>query len=253
MTLRIEQWHQRYMQQASWTKNLRHYIYEKVNISRSKRILDIGCGTGILENELNSLYCTKAFGLDIQRSPVILAKGYAPNSLFMVGDGLSLPFITGTFDVTFCHFLLLWLDKPSVALTEMTRVTIPGGTVMALAEPDYGGRIDYPPELTQIGTWQTQALKDQGANPFIGREVRKLFTEAGLKNVEAGVLGGEWKDEFHAGDFEMEWTVIQSDLHDNEQFLAQQSEYRKIELDAHRLYKHILFVPTFYAMGVVEG
>ena len=32
---------------------------------------------------------------------------------------------------------------------------------MALAEPDYGGRIDYPEQLGHIGRWQAQALRKQ--------------------------------------------------------------------------------------------
>ena len=62
----------------------------------------------------------------------------------------------------------------------MVRVTHPGGFVLALAEPDYGGRIDYPTELSQIGDWQKNALKQQGANPLMGRELRSIFSHAGI-------------------------------------------------------------------------
>jgi len=40
----------------------------------------------------------------------------------------------------------------------------PGGTVIALAEPDHLARIDHPKELWKLAELQTQALIKQGAN-----------------------------------------------------------------------------------------
>ena len=37
------------------------------------------------------------------------------------------PFTNASFDLTFCHYLLLWLKDPLSAIKEMKRVTRPGG------------------------------------------------------------------------------------------------------------------------------
>ena len=89
-----------------------------------------------------------------------------------LGDAHQLPLADGCFDVCLCHFLLLWVTDPIQVLQEMYRVTRSGGVVMALAEPDYGSRIDYPQELSLLGKWQMDSLEQQGADPFIGRKLR---------------------------------------------------------------------------------
>ena len=213
MTLSMSQWHQRYLQQANWTRNLRKYIYDQAEIQQAKKILDIGCGTGVLENELNRLTPSKVYGLDIDVKPLQIARKYAPESKYTVSDCLHLPHQNREFDITLCHFLLLWVKSTLNAIQEMVRVTRPNGFVIALAEPDYGGRIDYPTALSQIGNWQITALKQQGANPLIGRELRSLFTQAGLVNIKTGVLGGQWDVNEPIEDIKLEWEVIQSDLH----------------------------------------
>lgn len=253
MTLSMAKWHQRYLQQAHWTKNLRKYIYDHVGITRAKNILDIGCGTGVLGYELNRLTSAKVYGLDINPRTLDIAKEYSPNSIYSVGDCSHLPYQFGAFDVTLCHFLLLWVTDPLSAIEEMVRVTRPHGFVLALAEPDYGGRIDYPLELFQIGLWQMTALKEQGANPLMGRELRSIFTRAGLINIEVGVLGGQWGKHMTNLDLGLEWEVIQSDLEKNKDFIKQADHLKTIEQSSREAHHRILFVPTFYAIGMVRG
>jgi ubiquinone/menaquinone biosynthesis C-methylase UbiE len=253
MSLSTYQWHQRYQQQARWTQNLRQFLYDQVGIQRAHKILDIGCGTGVLENELNQISSSHVFGLDIDFSPLRVAMEYALKSTYTVGDGLFIPFQSGIFDITMCHFLLLWVNKPLRVLEEMARVTRPQGFVLALAEPDYGGRIDYPPDLAQVGTWQTESLKQQKANPFMGRELRSIFSQVGLENVEVGVLGGQWGEEMSDQDIQLEWEVLQLDLLQNMEFTLQVDKFKALELASRRAHQRILFVPTFYAFGKVKG
>jgi len=61
------------------------------------------------------------------------------------GDASRLPFADGFFDLTYCHYLFLWLKHPLQALQEMKRVTRPGGWVATFAEPDYEGISLIPP------------------------------------------------------------------------------------------------------------
>jgi ubiquinone/menaquinone biosynthesis C-methylase UbiE len=253
MSLTTFQWHRRYQQQACWTQRLRNYLYEQVGIQHTQKILDIGCGTGVLENELNQLSSSQIFGLDIDLSPLRIAIDYAPKTIYTIGDGLCTPYQPGIFDITMCHFLLLWVKEPQIVVEEMVRVTRPGGFVLALAEPDYGGRIDYPLDLSQIGLWQTEALRQQKANPFMGRELRSIFSQVGLENIEVGVLGGRWGEEGSDEDIQLEWEVLQSDLQDNSEFTLHADKFKSLELASRRAHQRILFVPTFYALGKVKG
>ena len=39
-------WHKRYTQQATWTRDLRSYLFEKAGLANARRVLEVGCGTG---------------------------------------------------------------------------------------------------------------------------------------------------------------------------------------------------------------
>jgi len=78
-------------------------------------------------------------------------------------------------------------------LSEMRRVVRPGGWCSQWLSQDYGGRIDYPEDLTHLGELQETALRHQGAETRLGRRLSALFHTAGLQEVETGVLGGQWR------------------------------------------------------------
>lgn len=253
MTLSLHQWHQRYQQQARWTQNLRKYVYARAGIQSAKKVLDVGCGTGVLLDELSRIASRSIFGLDINHDSICMTQELVPESINTHGDALYLPYHAGSFGITLCHFLLLWVKNPLQALREMVRVTRPGGYVLALAEPDYGGRIDYPQELSQIGIWQIEALREQGANPFIGRELRSFFSSVGLANIEAGALGGQWVETESDEEFELEWEVIKSDLYLKNEFTNVAGDLKALDLASRKAHQRILYVPTFYAFGKVKG
>ena len=251
MTLSLQQWHRRYQQQARWTHELRKYIYQRIMIQSASKVLEVGCGTGVIMEELPQITRGEAFGVDIAREPLFISHQLLPVSQFTQGDALYLPFDSGVFTISLCHFLLLWVKDPLQAINEMKRVTTEDGFVLALAEPDYGGRIDYPRELSSIGAWQTQALARQGANPYMGRELRSIFSQTELRNIEVGVLGGQWVNEMQAEDFDLEWEVVNSDLHFMPEFVTAAETYKQLELSSRKAQQRILYVPTFYAIGQV--
>lgn len=251
MSISYQAWHDRFQFQAGWTADLRSYLFSKCGLSRSKTVLEIGCGSGVILSEIEEKYHTLLFGLDIDAGFLSFAKSLAPSMIPIQADGHRLPFSQGHFDLTYCHFLLLWTKNPLTVVNEMRRVTRPGGIVLALAEPDYGGRIDYPPELGVVGKWQTAALQDQGADPYIGRRLRSLFAKAGLEQIETGVLGGQWKASDRLPMEESEWSLLQSDLTNHPAFKENEDLYKEIDRKAWESGERILFVPTFYAWGSV--
>ncbi len=249
--METNQWHERFVQQAAWTQALRRHLYEQVGMQPGWRVLDVGCGTGALQAELDTQNL-RAYGIDINQEYISYAAKHTSPAGLAAADGYTLPFADDVFDACLCHFLLLWTARPIDIIREMKRVTRPGGFVLALAEPDYGGRIDYPGELQRLGELQAQALAMQGADPHLGRQLRSLLVQAGLAKVSGGVLGGEWAEPPHERDWEMEWRVLEEDVAQRLPTDELQS-LRNLDQAAWQSRRRVLFVPTFYAYGRVDN
>lgn len=245
----IEAWHQRYSQQAKWTAGIRQHLFEQVQLRQADSLLEVGCGTGAILSDLTLRFSNRLFGLDISRPYLHLANQQVSQAILSQADAHCIPFPDDCFNIVLCHFLLLWVGQPAQVVQEMTRVLKTGGALLVLAEPDYGGRIDYPDELNMAGRLQTQALRGQGANPNMGRQLAHLLLQAGLADIQVGVLGGQWRIPSGSDfDWETEWAVTESDLTG----LVPGSELKKIQTLEERAWKagdRILFVPTFYAWG----
>jgi SAM-dependent methyltransferase len=251
-------WHTRYVQQARWTAELRNYLFQRAGISKARRLLEVGCGTGaILVNLISSLTLPdrksrkpgiEIHGLDINPTYLFQAARHAPTVRFATGDAHCLPYASNAFDTVFCHFLLLWVTDPAQALAEMVRVARPGGCILALAEPDYGGRIDYPESLVGSGALQESALRKLGVDTRLGRRLRALFHQAGLSKIEAGVIGGQWQDSPSEMESEQEWQTLESDL-DGMLSADELDKLKRLEDESRNRGERILFVPTFYTWG----
>ncbi len=179
-------WHTRYAQQAQWTRDLRGYVFNKIQLNESNRVLEVGCGTGAILSELPAHFSIN--GLDIDPVGLEQCQLNAPTVSLVQGDALQLPYANNSFNVVYCHYLLLWVRDPLQALLEMKRVTKQGGNIIAFAEPDYTARIDKPDELVQLGKWQTESLKKQGADPSFGARLAKSFFQAGIEIIETGTI-----------------------------------------------------------------
>ena len=189
-------------------------------------------------------------GLDLDPTRLAEAAIHAPRARLACGDARRLPFPVGTFEITFCHYLLLWVNDPLQALREMARVTRSGGSVLALAEPDYTKRVDEPEALGALGRLQTEALRRQGADPGSGARLAELFQQAGIPIVETGRLGEARQPLASARERQMEWAVMEADLGGTIP-LEELQRLRALDELAWEKGERILSVPTYFAWGRV--
>jgi SAM-dependent methyltransferase len=241
-------WHRRFLQQAAWTRDLRINLYEQAGLTRARQVLEVGCGTGAILSDLDTP--AAVHGLDLEPFRLAEARAHVPNAVLVCGDALALPYPGQVFEITFCHFLLLWVRDPLQALLEMKRVTNPGGAVLALAEPDYDSRVDKPDALAPLGRWQAESLRRQGANPGLGSRLADLFRQAGIPPIETGSLSRQEGGLSTPEERDLEWAVLESDLAG---WFPDQKIRRMKAMDeqAWRMGRRVLHVPTYFAWGRV--
>jgi ubiquinone/menaquinone biosynthesis C-methylase UbiE len=250
MPLTIQDWHNRFLLQAQWTKALRLYFFDLIQIDPADKILDIGCGTGALLPDLESLSPATIYGADVSQSHLEQALQTSQESILIGADVHHLPFIENEFDMVVSHYFLMWIGDASHAIQELCRVIKPGGYLVAFAEPDYGGRIDYPPEFINLREHQISGLLQAGADPRMGRKLRYLFHEADLEEVHCGVYDGRWEKALDIEDIESDWLMLEEDLK-NVLSSTEIKELRKHEQKAIENGYRLIYVPTFYAWGKI--
>jgi SAM-dependent methyltransferase len=240
-----EEWDRQFARQAGWTRATRAHLYRRANLLRAKRVLDVGSGTGAVTEELAARTRGYVVGIDLDPAMVAYAQTRVRRAEYRLGDAHDLAFPNGWFDVTVCHFLLMWCRNPTRAAAEMVRVTQPGGAVLVCAEPDYGGRIDHPD--LPLRDWQIEALRREGADPCLGRKLRALFALPGVRQVEMGVIPGLWDLSTLRAEFDAEWALWERSLAGivpaDELAIVKAADLGAVEAG-----ERLVFMPVFYAL-----
>ena len=250
MTFNLQDWHNRYKQQASWTSEVRSYLLSKLDLLPTDRVLEIGSGTGVISHGLAEQTNSIIFGIDNDFTRSLFAHKYTTKSHFLCGDGLLTPFPDSQFSLTCCHFYLLWIRDQKSAIEEMVRVTRNDGYVMLFAEPDHASRIDHPEIFIPYGRIQTDALVKQGIDPLTGRKIGCLLTTCGLRDVEMGQL--QWqKAKMDLASALTEWNVAVGDL-GTILNPGQIKNYLDRENESWEESNRVRIIPTFYALGKVK-
>ena len=147
-----------------------------------ERLLDLGCGTGVIARRLAEQTGAAGLVLGVDVSSTMLewarARGDHPALRWEQGDGTALRYEAGSFDGASAAHLLLHVPEPLAVLTELRRVVRPGGR-MALLDWDWGTlAIDHSDRaLTRrILDWRCDHL---GGDNWIGRKLVRLCQTSG--------------------------------------------------------------------------
>ena len=154
------------------------------------RVLEAGCGIGA-QTVILAEKSPEAVITSIDRSPASLAlaeervraAGFR-NVSFRQADIYALPFPDRIFDHVFLCFVLEHLPDPVLALHNLQRVLVPGGTITAI-EGDHGSAFFHPDSAAArraIGCL-IALQREKGGNALIGRELYPLLIRAGFRQV----------------------------------------------------------------------
>jgi ubiquinone/menaquinone biosynthesis C-methylase UbiE len=155
-------------------------------------VLDVGCGHGacvpLLARRVGA--SGRIVGLDVSHAMVAEAHRRFDHSGLAVefrhGSTLALPFQDESFDAARADRVLLFLDDPRKALSELIRVTKPGGRI-AITEGDLGTQaVDSPDVETTRNV--LAALSDRSPNGWIGRRLRAMFVSAAMQDMDVQLV-----------------------------------------------------------------
>jgi len=105
-------------------ERVRHFL---LPFEGSEVALDAGCGTGSLTFAL-APFVSEVVGVDTNPEYLEAARPSAPSNVRLAeGDVTALPFGYAEFDLACCHRVLHHVRRPELAVSELARVTRPGG------------------------------------------------------------------------------------------------------------------------------
>jgi ubiquinone/menaquinone biosynthesis C-methylase UbiE len=141
----------------------------------AKRILDVGCGTGIFTTRMHDVLGADVIGCDLSEQMLAQARERSSVVEWTRGDVTQLPIASGSVDAVVCTEAFHWFDQPA-ALAEFARVVRPDGILLiAMINPRtvIGSRLlGEQARVLGAGSWPAQS------------RMRAMVTDAGFRVVK---------------------------------------------------------------------
>ena len=109
-----------------------HVVELLAPFSGAERALDVGCGTGALALSSRSTSARSSAWTSGRRIVEAARRNAPPRCTFAVADATALPFPYGDFDLVGCARVLHHVRRPELVVSELARVTRPGGRILVV-------------------------------------------------------------------------------------------------------------------------
>jgi SAM-dependent methyltransferase len=170
-----------------YSTQLAPQLADLAGVEDGQRVLDVGCGTGILTAECVRRGATVA-AVDPSEPFVAAVAERHPGVDVRQGEAEALPFPDGEFDAALAQLVVHFMREPVTALREMGRVTRPGGVVGACVWDHAGGQAPVSPFWHAVREVDPDAEDESQLAGARQGHLEELLTEAGLVNVEETAL-----------------------------------------------------------------
>jgi ubiquinone/menaquinone biosynthesis C-methylase UbiE len=184
-----------------YTPSLAKALVDVAEVKAGERVLDVGCGSGPLAADLVSrVGPDNVFAIDPDENGVAAFRQRLPDVDVRVGYAEDLPYPDDSFDVTLAQLVLTLLSDADQAVTEMRRVTRPGGRVGTCVW-DFGGGMRVLRTFWDAAGAVSPELAheyDQArTRPYAtAAELEALWRSAGMHDISTGelVAGADYRD-----------------------------------------------------------
>ncbi|MEO5989963.1 MAG: class I SAM-dependent methyltransferase [Candidatus Eisenbacteria bacterium] len=165
-------------------------LFARYDLAPDIRILDAGCGTGEISSRLAEMYPESCvLGVDVLDHHLAFAREryarLAGRLSFEHQSIFELPAADATYDLTVCRHVIQSVPHAERVLSELKRVTKPGGWLHVIAE-DYG-MIHFPRlGLDARDFWHETPARfgeKTGTDLFVGRHAPGHFVALGLTDI----------------------------------------------------------------------
>ncbi|MFN8523165.1 MAG: methyltransferase domain-containing protein [Chloroflexota bacterium] len=184
-------------------QRIRREYLDEVTVWSGARVLEVGCGTGVVTRDLAERVGSSGSVLALDPSEVFLAEarrlatGLA-NVELRLGDAAALELPDNSFDVTVAATVISHVPARDAMLRELARVTRPGGLVLVFDGDYAANQLEHPDvALTQrlLDAWRMSFVNDPRVMrrliPMLAGARLDVLVLRGYVHVEAGRLETE--------------------------------------------------------------
>lgn len=171
-----------------YSRPLARVFTDWVGVREGQRVIDVGCGTGALTEQLVARVGTSAVSAVDPSLPFTTSlRSRFPDLDVQTAAAEHLPYQADFFDVALAQLVVHFMTDPLAALREMARVTRPGGTVAACVwDMVEGGPLGL---FYRSARDLDPGAPDERERPGTRQgHLEELCTRAGLAHVEGGRL-----------------------------------------------------------------
>ncbi|MDH3627306.1 MAG: methyltransferase domain-containing protein [Acidobacteriota bacterium] len=174
---------------AIWPHESR--LLDEYDLPDDLQVLDVGCGTGEFIRRLGEPRPGGTYlGIDLIKPHLEIARqncvALGDRARFMVGDAFDLDLESDRFDLTVNRHMLQSIPTPERVVSELIRVTRPGGRLHLLVE-DYAMIHFHPVDGDTDRFFHQGAIafgRATGTDLRIGRRMFTILRHAGLTQVD---------------------------------------------------------------------
>jgi ubiquinone/menaquinone biosynthesis C-methylase UbiE len=183
----------RLRQQAAFAE---YTVYQDVNFSGIKDLLEVGCGVGaqseILLRRFPNINLT---GIDLNDKQILAANTHLKTLAYAKDrynikkmNAETMDFESNSFDGAFLCWVLEHIPNPSNVLSEIRRVLKPGSTVYISEVLNSSFFLDpYSPNVWKYWMAFNDYQYENAGDPFVGAKLGNLLMSLGFRDIETKV------------------------------------------------------------------